>query len=46
MVSILALYSDDPSWNSAEASSFSVKFVFEKNVNTQKEVGLAHLKNN
>ena len=31
MVSVFAFYSDDPSSNPAEANSFSVKFVFEKN---------------
>ena len=29
-------YSDDQSWNPAEANSYSVKFVFEKNENKQK----------
>ena len=42
MVSVLAFYSDDPSSNPAEAYSFSVKFVFEKNENKQKRPGLAH----
>ena len=40
VVSVLAFYSDDPSSNPAEASSFSVKFVFGKNENKQKEAGL------
>ena len=31
VVSELAFYSDDPSSNPAEAYSFSVKFVLEKN---------------
>ena len=44
MVSMLAFYSDDPSSNPADVYNFSVKFVFEKNENIQKEVGLAHLK--
>ena len=39
MVSELAFYSDDPSSNPADAKSFSVKFVFEKNENKQKETG-------
>ena len=42
MVSMLAFNSDNPSLNPAEAYSFSVKFVFEKNENRQKEAGLAH----
>ena len=40
MVSVLAFYPDDPSFNPAEAYSFSVKFVFEKNENKQKEVAV------
>ena len=42
VVSMLAFYSDDPSSNPADAYRFSVKFVFEKNENIQKEaeVGL------
>ena len=40
MVSVLAFYSNDPSSNPAEAYSFSVTFVFEKNENKQKEVGV------
>ena len=39
MVSEVAFYSDDPSSNLAEAKSFSVIFVFEKNGNKQKEAG-------
>ena len=39
----LALYSDDPSSNHAVDYIFSVKIVFEKNWNKQKEAGLAHL---
>ena len=41
MVSVLAFYSDDPSSNPADAYSFSVKIVFDKNENKQKgaEVG-------
>ena len=37
MVSVLAFYSDDPSSNPADAYSFSVQIVFEKNENKQKE---------
>ena len=36
VVSMLAVYSDDPSSNPADIYSFSVKFVFEKNKNKQK----------
>ena len=36
MVSVLALYSDDPSSNPAEVYSFSVKIVFLKERNKQK----------
>ena len=36
MVSVLPFYYDDPSLNPAETYSFSVKFVFEKNVNKTK----------
>ena len=46
MVSVLAFYSDDPSSNSAEVYSFSVKFVFEKNENKQKEARVGPFKNN
>ena len=44
MVSILTFYSDNPSWNPAEANSFSVKFVFEKNQNRQNEVAVGPFK--
>ena len=44
VVSVLPLYSDDPSSNPAEVYSFSVKFVFEKNENKQKEVWVGPLK--
>ena len=37
MVCVLAFYPDDPSLNPVDACSFSVKFVFEKNKNKQKE---------
>ena len=40
MVSELTFYSDDPSSNPADAKSFSVKSVFEKNENKQKETGV------
>ena len=40
MVNMLDLYSDDPSSNPAEALSFSVKFVFERDQNKQKEAGV------
>ena len=40
VVSVLAFHSDDPSLIPAEAYSFSVKFVFEKNENKQKEAGV------
>ena len=33
VVSLLAFYSDDPSSNPADAYSFSVQIVFEKNEN-------------
>ena len=40
VVRVLAFYSDNPSSNPAEAYSFlSVKFVFEKKENKQKEAG-------
>ena len=42
MVSVLAFYSDNPSSNPADAYSFSVQIVFEKNENKQKEAGVAH----
>ena len=40
MVSVLVFYSDDESSNPADAYSFSVKFVFEKNENKQKDAGV------
>ena len=40
VVSMLALYSDDPSSNPAEVYNFSVKIVIEKNENKQKEAGV------
>ena len=39
MVSVLGIYSNDPSSNPAEVDSFSVKCVFEKIENNQKEAG-------
>ena len=38
--SMLAFYSDNTSFDPAEVYSFSVKFVFEKNKNKQKEAGV------
>ena len=40
MVSVLAIYSDNPSSNPVEAYIFSFKFVFEKKENKQNEVGV------
>ena len=40
VVNKLALKSDDPSSNPADAYSFSVKILFEKNENKQKEAGI------
>ena len=40
VVSMLAFYSIDLRLNLTEAYSFSVKFVFEKNENKQKEAGV------
>ena len=40
MASVLAFYSDNPSSNSAEAYSFSAKFVIKKNENKQIEAGV------
>ena len=37
MVSVLALYSDDPSSNHTDVYSFFCKFVCEKNENKHKE---------
>ena len=39
VVIVHAIYSDNPSSNPDEAYIFSVKFVFEKKENKQKEVG-------
>ena len=36
----VALYSDDPSSNPAEAYIYSVRCVFEMNENKQKEAGI------
>ena len=44
VVSMLAFYSDNLSSNPAEAFSFTVQFVFEKNENKQKDVGVGPLK--
>ena len=40
VVSALVFYSDDPSSNHADVYFFSVKFVFEKSKNKQKEEGI------
>ena len=40
MASVLTFYSDDTSSDPAEVYIFSVKFVFEKNKNKQKEAGV------
>ena len=45
MVSVLAVYSYDPSSNPAKAYIFSVQFVFEKNKNKQKEAEVGTFKN-
>ena len=45
MVSVLALYSDDPSSNPAEACCLAVNYNFEKNENKEKEAGVDPLKN-
>ena len=45
VVSMLALYSIDPSSNPAEARISSVKLVFVKNKNKQKEAGFGPFKN-
>ena len=37
-----AFYSDDPSSHPAESYVFSVKFMFEKNENKQKEAEVGH----
>ena len=44
VVSMLAFYSNNPSSNPADAYSFSVKFVFEKNENKQNEAGVGPFK--
>ena len=45
VVSVLALYSDDPSSNPAEACCLAVNYNFEKNENKEKEAGVDPLKN-
>ena len=40
VVTVLAFYSNNPSLNLTDAYIFSVKFVFEKNENKQKEAGV------
>ena len=44
VVSVLAFYFDDPSSNPADAYSFSVKSVYGKNGNKQKEAGVGPFK--
>ena len=44
VVSVLAFYSNDPSSNAAEAYILSLKFVYEKNENEQKEDGVGPFK--
>ena len=44
MVSVFTFYSDNPSLNPADAYSFYVKLLFEKNENKQKEPGLGPFK--
>ena len=44
MASTLAFSSDNPSSNPADTNSFSVKFVFEKNENKQKEAKIGPFK--
>ena len=39
---VLTFYSDNQSLNPAEAYTFSVQCVFEKNKNKQKEAGVGH----
>ena len=46
VVSVLAFYSNDPSSNAAEAYILSLKFVYEKNENEQKEDGVGPFKKN
>ena len=43
VVSVIVLYSDDLSWNTAEAISFFCKLLFEKNKTVQKGPELSHL---
>ena len=43
VVGMFAFYSDDPSSNPAEGQVFFYNFVFEKNENKQKEVGVGPL---
>ena len=40
VVNVLAFYSNNPSLNLTDAYIFSVKFVFKKNENKQKEAGV------
>ena len=45
MVRVLAFYSDNPSSNPSEDFKFSIKCVFEKNKNKQKEAWVGSFKN-
>ena len=45
VVSEFNFYFDDPISNPVKVYSSSVKMLLEKNENTQKEVGMVHLKN-
>ena len=44
VLSVLAFYADNKSSNPAEAYSFYVKFVFEKEYNKQKEASVGPFK--
>ena len=45
MVSVLALYSDDPSFNPAEVYKFSVKLILKRTKNNKKRPGLGQFQN-
>ena len=42
---MLAFYSDNPSSNPSEVYGFSVKILFKKNINEQKEAGIGRFEN-
>ena len=44
MIGVLAFFSDNPSLNPADAYSFYVKFVYEKNEIKQKVAGVGPFK--